>query len=66
MNFNLYYAAIRADDAFQRELERVYGAKACERRYQSARYSDVTLEAASDAKRAADDNWLTEMRRIPS
>jgi hypothetical protein len=62
MNFDLYYAAISADDRFQTELVRVYGAKACDKRYQSAPYGDAALEAASAAKRTADDKWLKEVQ----
>ena len=52
----LYYAAIEADEAFQRELVRVYGKLlATEKRYQVRLYDDPALNAAKDRKRAADD-----------
>jgi hypothetical protein len=65
-NFDLYHKAIAADDAFTAELTRVYGSRACEKRYQSAPYSDSQLEAASRAKRIADTNWITEMQKTAS
>ena len=58
----LYYAAIAADEAFQRELERVYGKKATEGRYRTKPFSDAALQAASDAKRAADEAYHSEVQ----
>lgn len=63
-NFSLYYAALRADEVFSRELRRAYGPReACERRYQMAAHTDVGVQMAAHAKRIADAEWLAEMRR---
>ena len=51
----LYYAAIAADDAYNAELIRVYGANACEMRYRSKRFTDAALIEARKAKLAADE-----------
>ncbi len=65
-DFTLYDAAKRADEAFQAELIRIYGVrKACEKRYQSADHHEPSVNAARDAKLAADLAWLNEMRRNP-
>lgn len=59
-----YYAALAADEAFQKELVRVYGpSKASDARYRE-RFTDPELIKAYEAKRAADDaqyrEWLKE------
>jgi hypothetical protein len=65
-NFALYDAAKAADEAFQAELIRVYGAKkACEKRYQTTPYHNNRLNELSLAKCAADEAWLQEMRINP-
>ncbi len=65
-DFTLYDVAKRADDVFQAELIRVYGVKkACEKRYQSADYHEPSVNAARDAKLAADLAWFNEMQRTP-
>jgi hypothetical protein len=67
MNFDLYYAACRADDAFTTELVRVYGLRnASERRYQFAPHADTDCESARQLKLAADRDWLDEMREVKS
>lgn len=61
MNFKLYYQALRADDAYQRELVRVYGAaKVGDARYQG-KHTDPQLIAARAAKLVADDKWAKEV-----
>ena len=49
-----YRAAVAADDAFQRELVRVYGESAGDMRYKRGKYTDARLQAASERKLAAD------------
>lgn len=48
-----YYASVAADEAYSRELERVYGSYACEARYKY-KHADERVQAAADAKKAAD------------
>ena len=51
----LYYAALRADDVFQRELVRVYGKhRAGDARYK-LRHEDARITAAGKRKRKADE-----------
>jgi hypothetical protein len=65
-NFNLYAAALAADETFSKELIRVYGPKnACEKRYQLAPHFDSAVESARIAKQQADAIWLNEMQRTP-
>jgi hypothetical protein len=65
MNHSLYYIAVQADDAFQRELIRVYGIRfASEKRYQLCAHADDALEAAHQAKAKADLAWYAEQRGV--
>ena len=65
MNHSLYYIAVQADDAFQRELIRAYGIRfASEKRYQLAPHADAVLEAASQAKVKADLAWYAEQMGV--
>lgn len=50
---DLFTAARKADDAYQSELERVYGAEAPNARYQ-LKHADTDVQTAADAKKAAD------------
>lgn len=56
----LYLAALAADEAFSRELTRVYGARACDARY-LARHSDADVTRAKDSKLRADEAWRAAM-----
>ena len=49
-----YSAAVAADDAYQRELVRVYGKAAGDMRYQSHKFTDQALIRARLDKLAAD------------
>lgn len=67
---SLYAEALRADDAFQRELVRVYGKRrASDARY-SGRHTDKALLSARAVKHAADDRLRaflsTPPRRNPA
>lgn len=64
-DFNLYRAALAADDAFSAELARVYGkARAGDARYDPERNrATPRLVELSDAVRAACSAWLAEMRK---
>ena len=50
----LYRKAVEVDDAFSRELSRVFGAQACNARYDKRGLSTPELVVLSNAKRAAD------------
>ena len=62
MNFELYWEALRADDTYQLELLRAYGAKAQDKRY-ARQHTDLRVIAASSLKLLADAAWLNEMRK---
>lgn len=63
-DFALYRQAIRADDAFQAELVRVYGKRAGDLRYRSGNWpKESGLAGLATAKHAADNVWLMEMRK---
>jgi len=61
-DFTKYYAAIDADKAFQTELVRVYGKKACDLRYQQAAHDDAVLQLTLEIKLQADAAWRQEMQ----
>lgn len=65
MQHPLYQAALDADNAFQAELEAVYGNSAADARYDSVK-STATPKLARLAaiKSMADTMWLYEMRRL--
>lgn len=48
-----YVAALAADNAYTAQLERVYGANACNARYWYT-HADPAVQAAARAKQAAD------------
>lgn len=58
----LYQAALDADETFRRNIVRVYGEKrAGDMRYQSTKWTDRALIAASIRKMRADDRWIKHM-----
>ena len=60
--YELYYAAIDADQRFHNELARVYGkANVRDARYK-ATHTDAGVNAAREAKHAADKAWFAHMR----
>jgi hypothetical protein len=61
-NFDLYEKAKQADDNLQRELERLYGSRAGDMRYQSGKFTPKLKQLAAK-KHKADEVWLKEMRK---
>ena len=60
--YDLYYAALDADERFHNELVRVYGkTNAGDARYK-ATHTDAGVIAAREAKHVADTAWLSHMR----
>ena len=51
---HLYENAVEADEAFSRELTRVFGGQSCDARYDKRGRSTPELLALSNTKRAAD------------
>lgn len=68
MSHPLYVAAVAADERFQAECVRVFGAgRAADMRYQPTRWpNDPRLFAAAEAKHAADAAWLDAMKGAQS
>jgi len=62
-NFDFYHKAVALDDAFQRALVLVYGAKnAGDARYRLS-HADPLVQTLADAKVAADNAWHAEVER---
>lgn len=62
--FDLYHAALAADDAFHAEVVRVFGNhRAGDMRYRPEAW-DEGIRAAARAKHAADEAWLSYSRRM--
>lgn len=65
MNFDLYYAANKADEAFHQALVKVYGKDACNARYDRKRNrATPELAAAGQAKMDASEAWSAEVQRV--
>jgi hypothetical protein len=62
-DFHLYREAQRADAAYESELRKCYGSKSSEARYSAKGKATARLKALYEAKRKADERWLTEMRK---
>ena len=61
LNSSLYYAALAADDEYQKVLVKVYGsAHAADKRYE--KHTDVEVLIARRKKLEADERWIAEMR----
>lgn len=70
MNFDLYYAAVEADNKLQEALVAKFGKSAGDKRYLASTYrEDANLDALGKAKHTADDEWLryvqNERSRLP-
>ena len=63
-NFDLYRAAIAADDAFHAELVRVWKSDAGTMRYHPSKHTDAALLAARAAFETANQAWIQEMLRV--
>ncbi len=61
-DFSLYNAAMKADDAFQSALEKEYGKRAGDMRYQSSKHP-AHIKKLAKIKHEADEKWLNEMRK---
>ncbi len=61
-DFSLYNAAMKADDAFQSALEKEYGKRAGDIRYQSSKHP-AHIKKLAKIKHEADEKWLNEMRK---
>lgn len=59
-----YYRAIAADDAWHIELDRLFGNKAGDARYDARGRSTERLIELNDTKFAEDKEWLNEIRRF--
>jgi hypothetical protein len=62
-NFEIYHEAEAADAVFSTLLEREYGDKAGDMRYQPGAWKSPELKRAARAQRDASDRWLAEMRK---
>lgn len=60
----IYQHAKAADDAFQRELVRVYKGRAGDLRYQPQRWTDARVKHAAERARRATDRWLRTFRAV--
>lgn len=59
----LYYTAVAADQAWFRELTRVFGKRAGNARYDTRGISTAELEVLHQTFRAATGAWLDAVRR---
>jgi|GEM_PF-5401390 len=60
MNFDLYYAALDADNAWSNELRAVYGKEAGDARYDERGEASAKLAELKDKKLTADKAWGDE------
>lgn len=61
-DFSFYHAAQEADEVFQSALEKEYGKRAGDMRYQSSKHP-AHIKRLAKIKHEADERWLNEMRR---
>lgn len=61
MDFDLYYAAVKADSEWQSELEKMYGSLAGDARYTRDGIATPRLRELAEAKHIADALWRADV-----
>ena len=64
INFELYYEAVAADEAYQLQLEQVYGKRAGDMRFTKEAHGHPNIKPAHDRFLEASAAWRREMNNF--